>query len=540
MARVRAEVTRRSLGDRSGTPGDAISVPRTDDRAERILTRWQPAAARLPDKPRYVLGDFLSFDDGDFVDTAYQKLLRRPADATGRRDYLDALRSGHVSKVEILGLLRFSDEGRRQAVHVRGLPMSYKLHRWRHIRVAGWFLGMVMAIARLPRLALRLQSLEASAARESHELGHLLNDVERELGRAFDSDIDATRVLRQELARSVMSRVEAMRAARSDRDALRSDTEALRDRVEQLSDALRGSDDERESSRKEAIARLDAQEAMLVRLRDEAHRDQRSVRAMLDRLTIFLDAAARRTASVAANDTVGGERPSLAAQYASFEQTFRGERSEIKLRVAHYLDALAAAGIRPGDDAVLLDLGSGRGEWLEVLAERGYRGRGVDSNREMLAASRDRGHDVVEADALEYLHAQPNASIAAITSMHMVEHIPYRAVVELIDEALRVLRPGGLLILETPNPENILVGTCQFYLDPTHLHPVPPLLLQWTVQVRGFKNVIVDRLADHRGPPVMVPAPDDLPGAAQINQVVKWFTVPMDYAVVAEKPTTPV
>jgi len=110
-------------------------------------------------------------------------------------------------------------------------------------------------------------------------------------------------------------------------------------------------------------------------------------------------------------------------------------------------------------------------------------------------------------------------------------------VIQLLDEALRALRPGGVLILETPNPENVLVGSCMFYMDPTHLHPIPPPLLQWTVQARGFEQVEIERLSDDRGSPDLAPVSEDVPGSAQINQMVAWFTAAPDYAVVARKPT---
>lgn len=516
MAQVRVEVARRRAGGGDVPKQPTEGMPRVT-RSEP-LPRWQPAAPRLPDKPEYVVGDFLRFDDSDFVDVAYEKLLKRPTDAAGREGYLDALRSGVISKIEILGLIRFSDEGRRQAVHVDGLLLPYKLHRWRHVRVVGWLLGMGMALARLPRLALRLQSIEASSARETEGIARLLGQIEDELERRFAN-----------VAQATAARVEGLRAVAARVDGVRAELESTR--VAQQASLEAGL---AEQARKngEAATRLAAHDAALARLDEQASGDQRAVRAMLDRLTIFLDASARRARGGA--DT-GDDVAEPESQYASFEHTFRGEREEIKQRAAHYLDTLASAGIAPGDLEVVLDLGSGRGEWLEVLAERGYRGRGVDTNRGMLETSRARGHDVVEADALDYLRAQADGSFAAVTSMHMVEHIPHPAVVRLLDEALRVLRPGGLLILETPNPENVLVGSCMFYMDPTHLHPIPPLLLQWSVQARGFEDVRVERLSEHRGAPALVRVSDDVPGAAQINQMVAWFTAPPDYAVIARK-----
>ena len=572
MARVRAEMVRREVPPAHvASSAAAISAVRLNMARDDHLPRWQPAAERLGHKSEYVLSDYLRFDDEDFVDVAYQKLLLRPADAQGRQDYLDALRSGATSKVEILGSIRFSEEGRRCAVHVDGLLLPYKLHRWRHRRFVGWFVGMGMALVRLPRLAWRLQGMEAAAARESHEAGRLLNRTDVAVERHF-ADVDgAINALRNELAQSVAARAEGLRALEARTGALESAVDSTRDMLyagsaerasqhqalqERLAahqaalrqwqaakedaalrteEALRAQEAQQEARLKALGDRQSTQDAALARLREQVGNDQRSLRAMLERLTVFLDVAVRHQANETGRD-VEGELP-VDTQYASFEQAFRGEREQIKQRVAYYLDTLAMAGIEPGDEGVILDLGSGRGEWLEVLQERGYRGRGVDLDRGMLKESEARGHDVVEADALDYLRAQDSSSIAVISSLHMVEHIPHSVLLHLLDEALRVLRPGGVLILETPNPENVLVGSCTFYFDPTHRNPLPPQLLQWVVQSRGFDDAVIDRLSEHRGKPALRPVSNNVPAAAQINQMIEWFTAPPDYAVVARKPT---
>lgn len=493
MRRVRAELARRGVATGSVADAEADSAD--------LLERWRPAAPRLSDKEQFVLADFLGFDDADFVDVAYRKLLWRPAGDGGSRAYLEALRGGAVSKVEILGRIRFSDEGRQRAVHVDGLLLPYKLHRWRRLPVVGFLLGLAMAVGRLPRLAWHLQRLEATAARESHEIGRLLNRRSSELQALQLRADEAQDQLRQHIDGVEDEMCEVL---------------AKSDRAQQL--------------------RLDAQDVTIGELRGRVDDRQRRLRNMLERLTVFLDVSARQARD---GDAKAGSESEPERQYAAFEDAFRGARGEIKLRVAHYLETLVAAGIKPGDTDAVLDLGSGRGEWLEVLAEHGYRGLGVDLNPGMLKASQDRGHDVVEANALDYLRAQDDNRFAAVTAMHLVEHIPHAALIELLDQALRVLRPGGVLILETPNPENVLVGACYFYMDPTHRNPIPPLLLQWTVQARGFEGAAIERLSEHRGPPSLVPVPDDVAGAAQINQMVAWFTASPDYAVIARKPVAP-
>lgn len=527
MQQVRAEVARRRVMTEHGSVPDA--TPTSGE-------PWHPAAPRLPDKDQYRLADFLVFDDEDFVDVAYRKLLRRPAIDDGSRDYVGALRGGAVSKVEVLGSIRFSDEGRRNSVHVDGLLLPYKLNQWRRKRIVGWFIGMGMAVVRLPRLAWHLQHIEAAAAHESHALGRLLNRRLPEMEAARTSADAIVDRLHSDVARLAREQQTYADAQSSSSVMLEKRLDAQNAVLAALQARLDGQDETSVAVRTQLTSlqtAVDGQHASFAVLKDRVLEEQRRSRIMMERLAAFLEASARQ----ARNET-GGEESAPDARYAAFEDAFRGQRSEIKQRVAHYLGTLSAAGIEPNVDNVVLDLGSGRGEWLEVLAEHGYRARGVDLDRGMLAASAKLGHDVIEADALDFLRVQDEDTFSAITAMHLVEHVPNSVLIELLDQTLRVLRPGGVLILETPNPENVLVGACTFYLDPTHRNPIPPLLLQWMVQSRGFQDASIERLTEHRGAPALQRVADEVPGADQINQMVDWFTAAQDYAVIARKPAT--
>jgi 2-polyprenyl-3-methyl-5-hydroxy-6-metoxy-1,4-benzoquinol methylase len=220
----------------------------------------------------------------------------------------------------------------------------------------------------------------------------------------------------------------------------------------------------------------------------------------------------------------------LGPLYLAFENLFRGGRNDIKERVSEYLPLVTGRQIGTSQMPVL-DLGCGRGEWLELLAENGLTASGVDSNQSCVSECHARGLSVREADALSFLAELPEQSQGAVTAFHVVEHMPFRTILNLLDEAVRVLKPGGLLILETPNPANLIVGAHTFYLDPTHLRPLPADLLRFFVESRGFCGVEVRPL--HPFPDCFRVEGEPNSAAAVLNDLVYGAR---DYAIVAERP----
>lgn len=173
----------------------------------------------------------------------------------------------------------------------------------------------------------------------------------------------------------------------------------------------------------------------------------------------------------------------------------------------------------------VLDLGCGRGEWLELMRERGFAARGIDLDDGMLASCSELGLDAGQEDVLEALRQAADASLSVVSAFHVVEHLPFETVRQVLGEAFRVLIPGGLLILETPNPENLVVGTSNFYLDPTHERPIPPLLLSFATEQAGFLRNKVLRLQEEAGLLARALSLSDVIGGAS-----------PDYGVVAQKP----
>jgi O-antigen chain-terminating methyltransferase len=177
----------------------------------------------------------------------------------------------------------------------------------------------------------------------------------------------------------------------------------------------------------------------------------------------------------------------------------------------------------------ILDVGCGRGEWLEVLRDNGFQARGIDANRVAVRHCQELSLDVLESEALTHLASLPNDSLNAVTAFHFAEHLSLDALVRFLDETGRALKPGGLLILETPNPENLLVGSCNFYLDPTHRNPLPIPTLKLLVEARGFRCEEVLKL--HPVASAKIEVKDQL--TSHLNH---FLYGPMNYAIIARKP----
>ena len=179
--------------------------------------------------------------------------------------------------------------------------------------------------------------------------------------------------------------------------------------------------------------------------------------------------------------------------YKSFEDKFRGHRSEIKKRLLAYepfLQILKQQDEKPA----AADLGCGRGEWLEILKQNGFTARGCDVSEEMLKECEKNALEAKNQGAIEFLSELEDSSLALVSAFQLVEHLEFSELCELIKQARRVLKDGGILLLETPNPENLRVATLNFYLDVTHVKPIPPMLLEYLCEFEGFNNTFMMRL----------------------------------------------
>jgi 2-polyprenyl-3-methyl-5-hydroxy-6-metoxy-1,4-benzoquinol methylase len=221
--------------------------------------------------------------------------------------------------------------------------------------------------------------------------------------------------------------------------------------------------------------------------------------------------------------------------YLAFEDRFRGAEEDVRDRQASHADRLAATG------GPVADLGCGRGEMLELLRDRGVEAIGVDASAQMVTLTREKGLAADHSDVFAWLAARPAGSLGAILCSHVVEHLWPADHMRLARLCAAALRPGGVIILETPNPKSLIAGSINFSCDPTHLRPVFPETLAFMLEQAGFEDVRVEYLApvpaEHRATPV-TDAPEDLQRTvAHLNESIARLDALVfgdrDYAVIA-------
>lgn len=231
-------------------------------------------------------------------------------------------------------------------------------------------------------------------------------------------------------------------------------------------------------------------------------------------------------------------------QYAGFEDLFRGSETEIRTRMADYVPIFAGA-------SDVIDVGCGRGEFLDLLRAAGIGARGVDVNHEMVARCREKGFDAVEGDALTFLRAAAPGSLGGLIACQVVEHLQPDYLLQVLSAAADALRPGAPIVLETINPACWSAFFDSYVRDLTHVRPVHPDTLKFLVTAAGFAGAEVqwrspypdggklERLPDGireaaRGDHALKPLADTLD--RNIDRLNGLFFGARDYAVVARRP----
>jgi SAM-dependent methyltransferase len=382
---------------------------------------------------------------------------------------------------------------------------------------AAWMKAATTIIASVPQH-------RESVLTATNALAEQINTLEQR-NAATDEQLDALGAQSAHMGehlRNAQSELDSMTGLRSDFDRAGEHLRNLQGQTDNQDRHLNNLQTQANDAKQLALRADERQNSDGAYLKSELHLLHR-------RLTELASTSGEGATSSAKKAPLSIDKHEFDALYVAFENQFRGSRELIKERLRVYLDDVRGARAVTADSPIL-DLGCGRGEWLELVNENGLAGEGVDSNAIMVSASQERGLQVTEGDALEYLRTLPAESRGAITAFHLIEHLQFQVLVQLLRESFRVLRPGGLAIFETPNPDNVLVASNGFYSDPTHLHPLPKEYSRFMLQSVGFSDVVARPLN---------PDKDSLPENAASpelrNFLNRLFFGEQDYAVIGKK-----
>ncbi len=203
-----------------------------------------------------------------------------------------------------------------------------------------------------------------------------------------------------------------------------------------------------------------------------------------------------------------------------FAEKFRGPEEYVRRNHEYYLPYFTGR-------KQVVDLGCGRGEFLALLAEHGIAAQGIEYSEELTAYCRRASLNVSRADMFEFLERAPEHSFDGIFCAQVVEHLEPARLPELIRLAHSRLAPGGVFIVETPNPECLAIFATHFYLDPTHTRPIPPALLAFYFEEFGFGQLETRRFAPAtEATPALALLPEELRNALFGAQ---------DYAVIGKR-----
>jgi O-antigen chain-terminating methyltransferase len=246
-------------------------------------------------------------------------------------------------------------------------------------------------------------------------------------------------------------------------------------------------------------------------------------------------AVASAPSAPAARQGVVGSPDALTYKYVGFEDEFRGSPEAIRARLAAYVPLFAGA-------SDVLDVGCGRGEFLSLLAESGISARGIDLNETMVEVCREVGFAATVADALEYLRAQPDASLGGLFAAQVVEHLQPAYLTQLIDLAFDKLRPGAAIVLETINPACWFAFFSSYIRDITHERPLHPDTLKFLLVAAGFQDVEIrysapypdhEKLQPISAPGISADAAETL--NANVEKINRLLFTHLDYAAIGRK-----
>ena len=328
--------------------------------------------------------------------------------------------------------------------------------------------------------------------------------------------------------------------------------EDVGERTTGLAAAIDGVSDELQKRWESMVARDRRYDAKVNEMRSTlaiTHQASLSLKRELERLISIRQSETDNPLSNVKSTTTNNSTPLTSSlnsyKYVGFEDQFRGTQEEIRERVSEYVSYFE-------NSSDVIDIGCGRGEFLDLLTERGIGCLGLDINHEMVEVCRARGLTAYEGDGLSYLSSLPDGSLGGLFAAQVVEHLQPDYLLQLLETAYHKLRPGSKIILETINPACWFAFFESYIRDITHVHPLHPDTLTYLLVASGFQQINTKYLAPYPDASKLQPIaiPPDKPKSARdlqsasnlaltfnenVTKLNKLLFTYLDYAVIGER-----
>ncbi len=419
--------------------------------------------------PQQTLSQLCQYHDEAFIEQAFQSILGRPVDPSGKEHYLALLRTAQLSKERIIASLYYSPEGKQQTRIISGIKKYHLLNKLTALINNKHYLAFLEPSIPFIEGVFKLSALNQTHNHYEYSLANQKQDYQEQLNKQQTLWQNEVQQLQQKIAHNHL----AMQNLQNKQNNLLS-------QIEQMTHA----------SPKPPV------DSIITTLK-EYQQDQQND---------FMD-----------------------QMYIAFEDHFRGSAEQIKQQMEHYLPYIKAV---YDSEHGILDIGCGRGEWLQLLKEQQLSAKGIDLNTAMVAQAQQNGLAASHQEAISYLKTLADNSLCAVTGIHLIEHLPFNDMIKLLQETIRVLKVGGVALFETPNPENIFVGAQFFYTDPTHNNPLVPDTMKFIFDYLGYTPVEIKRLHTYAEVSAAKGKPRDMSDNFKNNH----FYSAMDFAIIAYKP----
>lgn len=470
------------------------------------------------------VGPLLGLGYEEFVKACYEKILLRDLDREGAYHHVNRLHNREISKLELIYEFARSEEGCQKGIKLRGRKIRYQSLRFFRklfrVPVVGRVFRFIYNLFGINRVINSLVNWNRDIVVRADKLEQLCG--------ALEGHIEASERHIEALERHI----EALeRGVEEERNFSSSFVSSYEDRMEPLELNVRNNNtllEKYEGLFEKHQISIDQYEDDINNLIVQVS-NLNAARSSMKPAVVEIKGEKQQNTNV--EEVVSGADSYYSIDYFDFENRFRGSQEHVKNAQRIYLPYFKAC-------ENVVDIGCGRGEFVELLVENGIGIKGVDLYLPYVEYGKMNGLPVFHGDGIEFLKQQEQ--VDGIFVGQVVEHISVQQIIELCAVAYEKLTDGSYLIMETPNPTSLAIYTESFYRDPSHNKPVHPETLKYITEKRGFSDVQILYTEGSRLPYHIPKLSDENEGREHefdvaMQRVENLLYGSQDYAVIAKK-----